>query len=164
MALLNEAQMLFHQSDINRQREERGRLTVSGIWPWGGGRRSDFQPSADYDSIQARSPLAHGLAAAAGIVVDPHGQTLDGRILIEVDRLWGAVLDADADSWTEGMEVLEPLFARLMEQASSSTGARIEVDACDGRHRSLVKRGRWRRFWRRSVNLESLASGNQAAS
>lgn len=163
MALLNEIQMLFHQSDVNRRREESGRPTVSGIWPWGGGRRSDFQPRAGYDRFHVLSPLAQGLATAAGVQVQPETQALDGRVLIEMDPLRGAVLDADADSWIHGVEALEPLFARLTAQVRRRTGSCVLVDACDGGHGCLVTRTRWWRFWRRPVDMDRLASGNVAA-
>lgn len=161
MALLNEAQMLFHQSACNRAREETGRPTISGIWPWGGGRRADFQPDADYDRIGAVTPLARGLATAAGVAVASGTPDLDGRVLIETRQLQDAVLDADAEAWTRGIEGLEALFGRLADHVSSRRGGSVLVDACDGRHRYAITRARLRRFWRRPIDWDVVARGKQ---
>lgn len=97
--LLNEIQMLFHHSEVNRRREAVGLPTISGLWLWGGGQllpppslaggastpagssSSQFggaaipvgssSPQADYAQVYSTDPLALGLARACGIPTAP---------------------------------------------------------------------------------------------
>ncbi len=155
-ALLNETQMLFHHSPVNQERERSGRITVSGIWPWGGGCLPVIPLRSAYDLVLAEHPFAVGLARVAGVDAVPLPEddgvlTLDESekgLLVFWDRLWPAVLDADPDAWVLGIEGLEHLAAGLLEGVGRGRVERLDLDPCDG---SLFRATRWglRRFWRR---------------
>jgi hypothetical protein len=155
-ALLNETQMLFHHSPVNQDRERSGRLTVSGIWPWGGGSLPMTPLRSAYGWVRAEHPFALGLARAAGVDDGPLPEddvalTLaesEKGVLVFWDRLWPAVLDADPDAWVLGIKRLEHLAAGLLGAVARGRVERLDLDPCDG---SLfrVARRELRRFWRR---------------
>lgn len=160
MRWLNEAQMLFHHSDVNRQRELTGRPGVSGIWPWGGGSLPAAMPRPRYRSVFADAPLAVGLGIATGAQThrlprDPCELPGEGRTepaLLLWDALWPAVLDADADTWIRELSRLDDWILGLVNRLKAGGLAQIDLFPCDGTCLA-VKRSALRRFWRRSVDI-----------
>jgi hypothetical protein len=152
--------MLFHHAETNRQREAAGRLSLGGIWPWGGGRLSDMHPQADYGQVFAADPLATGLAFAAGIPAAPlpadqanllaATNSPAAAILLHWHGLWEPVLEADGASWIDGLRALETWLAALMARM----GSRVALNIFPGngeffryRSQSLL------RFWRQPFPL-----------
>lgn len=157
--LLNEAQMLFFQSEVNRRREREGRPLVNGIWVWGGGCLSEVQ--SDLDAVYARHPLARGLAIVAGIGLHPLSDLevplrTNGSALVFWDRLWRLALDADGAAWAREVEVLDDLLCGLVRMIGRSGLSEINVFPCDGT-RFRVTRLSLRRFWRRRFALSQPA-------
>jgi hypothetical protein len=157
---LNEVQMLFHHADLNRQRDAEGRPTVSGIWLWGGGALPHSVGSGGYGCVYAEHPFAQGLAAASGIECHPLpeaagtllSQAGDGDVLVYWDRLWPAVLDADAASWTKEAQWLDGWLVALADELGRSASLEIDLDPCNG-ERYRLRRWSLRRFWRRSMPI-----------
>jgi hypothetical protein len=59
--LLNEVQMQLHDADINREREDRGELTINSIWFWGVGELPDVLPRL-WSMVYSSDPFTRGLA------------------------------------------------------------------------------------------------------
>jgi hypothetical protein len=163
LSLINEAQMLFAQAEPNRRREGQGRLPVSGIWPWGGGALSDWQPHSPYGSVFADHPLAVGLArrsrvAAQALAAVASGLELalrQGPVLVVWDRLWPAVVDADPRAWAQGMAHLEDWLGQAQRLLGSRRLDHWDLDGCDGSRRRIGRLDAWR-LWRRVRPLGEL--------
>jgi len=155
--ILNEVQMLFHQADVNRRREQAGRAPVNSLWFWGGGHLPSVPPSR-YAALFADQPLARGLAIAAGVPGYPTGDAtawLDataGDGLILLDHFWWPILDADAPGWARQLERLEPFMVRCRRELHRRSLGTLNLYPCDGRNLQLTPRS-LHRFWirRRSV-------------
>jgi hypothetical protein len=166
MRWLNEAQMLFHHSEVNRSRELAGRPTVSGIWPWGGGSLPDSMPSPRYLRVFASHPLAVGLAKAAGVPVmelpvEPRelpGEAVMGRDLIVWDDLWPPVLDGDAGAWIGELTRLAAWLEGLVGQLARGNVDELVLHSCDGSG-LRVTRAALRRFWRRPAAIAGCLKG-----
>ncbi len=168
-ALLNETQMLFHHSPVNQERERSGRLGVSGIWPWGGGRLPMAPLRSAYGLVLAEHPFALGLARAAGandgpvpedegtLALDESGQGL----LVFWDRLWPAVRDADPDAWVLGIRRLEHLASGLLDAVGQGRVEPLDLDPCDGSLFRVTRRA-LRRFWRRGPVFATRLAGPPA--
>jgi hypothetical protein len=59
--LMNEVQMILHGSEVNRNRQANGRLTVSSLWFWGAGQLPDFSHS-HWSQVWSDEVLSKGLA------------------------------------------------------------------------------------------------------
>lgn len=167
---LNEAQMLFHHAQSNRVREHEGCPTVSGIWPWGGGRLPASLPASRYGHVYAADALALGLAAATNV---PSGSVPEdataliesaarGSVLMFWDGLLRPVLDADGAGWVEQIGRLERWMASLLADRKQLGEARIRIYPCNG---ECFEIGAWglRRFWRRPFALGAcLGRANRA--
>ncbi len=157
---LNEVQMLFFHSEVNQRREQEGRVAVSGIWPWGGGRLSATPISRGPGRVFGEHPLAAGLAAAAGIRAEPlpddalallGGESADSGLVLW-DRLWSAVLDSDGVVWAEQLRLLDAWLRPLMSGIRRGAIAGADFLPCNG---DCYRVGPWdlRRFWRRPIDL-----------
>jgi hypothetical protein len=158
--ILNEAQMLFHQSRVNREREEAGRPSISGIWPWGGGRLSPVACPPRYGLVFGDDPLLAGLAAVAGMRAESlpdDSSTLlhsrpSGDILAVWKALWNPVLDADGAGWLDQLQRLDAWLAPLADALRRGAVGLIDLDPCVGRG-FRVSRWGLRRFWRGTARI-----------
>jgi len=79
----SEAQMLLFAHPVNAERERRGLPPVSGLWLWGGGRRTDL--------VVAAAPVAFAAAGAAGDLVRGFARQL-GQTDDRLPDAFGAML------------------------------------------------------------------------
>ena len=158
--LMNEAQMLLFQSDVNQRRERQGRPAVNGLWLSGGGVWQAPVTAQLPTRVLADRALACGLGQAAGAQVDALSSATDwsrasGITLLVWDALLDAVLDADERAWVAALERLErDLAAPVLDALRSGRLDALSIDACDGRQWRL-RRGDLRRFWRRPRPMAS---------
>lgn len=138
--ILNEAQMLFHHAEANHRRERAGLPAISGIWPWGGGRLTDFHAHADYSRVFATDTLTLGLAQAAGVPTAPLSPdpaallaamtSSTGALLVHWQGLWNPVLEADGEAWAEALLALETWLAGFL--AGMGGNFTLQLFACEG--------------------------------
>jgi hypothetical protein len=156
--LLNEVQMLFHQAEVNRQREELGRPLVNGIWVWGGGCLEETRLRTDLARVYAHHPLARGLGMAAGADLHPlpaegMGDALPGgHGLVFWDSLWPPAMDQDMAAWKTELGRLDVWSGPLLEALGRGRVSEIDLYPCDGSS-FRVTRAAMRRLWRRSPPL-----------
>jgi hypothetical protein len=162
-ALLNEAQMLFASAEPNLRREAAGRLPVSGIWVWGGGSLNAVQPVARYGAVVADHPLAAGLARQTGAALHPLGGVEGGLpglavgspVLVVWDRLWHAVVDADAMTWAAELMRLEAFLVSVQNLLRGGRLERWTLDSCGAGAWRIDRRDAWR-LWRRTAPLAAV--------
>lgn len=151
--LLNEAQMLFFDSAVNRDRERRRRPVISGLWIWGGGRLPTLSGERP-DLIVGDHPLTLGLARHAGLRHLTLGQWREGatastgRVLVYWDALWTALQEQDLLAWVNSLRELEICLQGAVKQLRDGEVSRIVIDPCQGM-RWRISRSQLRRFWRR---------------
>lgn len=165
--LMTEVQMLMHTHAVNVAREQRGRLTINGIWFWGGAACPE-PPSCPAVRLFADDYFSRGLAAQIGlrvlplihasIVTDPAANTaidvaIDtarkaGECIIVVDEsVQDTWLSGDAEAMARsedrlGRHWLTPFRAAL----SGGRLDRLVVDGCDGVAVHLLPPRGWSRF------------------
>ena len=159
--IMNEIQMLLHTSDVNRQRESKGQLSVSSLWFWGGG--GVPSPAARcWEQVRSNEPIAAGLARLSGVAHGPVPETArqwlaqaaqSGEHLLVLESLDIALKQQRDEDWWVALQRLEqqwidPLLAILRsKQIDSLTLGDGAGRACRLTRRSL------RRWWRRRVLL-----------
>lgn len=156
LSLMTELQMLLHQASENSLREDAGKLTVNGVWFWGGGRLPTVV-GGDWQTVVADEPIVRGLARASGatpLPVPTHADQLPGvdHCLTVLTPLAEALRAGDLEGWRQALEMLEsrflmPLLQRL--QARQLAALTLETEGL----RLTMSRRDLSRFWRRPQSL-----------
>lgn len=163
IGLLNEVQMLFHQSAVNRRREAAGKPAVNSLWFWGGGEMPERPGAAVFARVLADHPLARGLGAwasvplmpgAGGEPLPPASDLVDGTLVV-LQGLLLPVLDVDPVSWKQAMEALDRALMPWIEAMRRRGIATLSLYPCNGR-RYVIDRRSWRRLWRRRTPLRAM--------
>ncbi|MBK1649541.1 phosphoglycerate mutase [Rhabdochromatium marinum] len=125
-ALMNEAQMLMHQSSVNQARTAAGRPMINGLWCSGPGAYAALELAADFKLVIAEDLLPLGLAQA-GQVPSSHPEDPgllpqlerlhSGRVLLIELRLGDALLRRDLTGWEQALQRLDQQLAPLLTWA-----------------------------------------------
>ena len=155
--VMNEAQILLHDAEVNTQRRDRGLPPVNSVWFWGAGKLPAPRTGGP-DVVVANDVLSAGLAKKLNRVwlerTDDVPAWLD-RIqpgqsaLVVIGAPTGAISEAP-DTTLEEFEIqwCVPLCRAL------KTGRLRELHLITDRARFLITRRSLRRFWRRGEPLD----------
>ena len=129
--LLNEVQMLFHASEVNQVRQQRGELPVNSLWLWGGGGLPEAPPaswSAVWSNDIVSRALArycrvahHSLPPTAGEWLEHAGE---GEHLVVMDGARNALRHGDMTAWRTFLEGVDTEWIAPLTAAVKSA----EVD------------------------------------
>lgn len=130
-SLINEVQMQFHQSDVNRRRQRYSLKPVNSLWFWGAGEPGAFN-RASWQSVSSDSALVRKLARCAGVkkqfslAADMTFDFDSDYQLSVVTALAGASARQDMDAWCQCLQwfndrvaepVVEALNSRQLKEA-----------------------------------------------
>ncbi len=165
-ALMNEIQMALHDHPVNLERERRGEPVVNSVWFWGAG-RLPTAARGPWHSVTADDTLVAGLARLANLrhrALPPGASEWldrtpeDGRHLVVLDVLRGAVALGNAQALAERLDAIEEhWFAPLLEALRAGRIGMVTVRAPDASASHETVRGDLRRFWRRARPLSAYA-------
>jgi len=150
--LMTETQMLLHTHEINRRREQQGKLPINGIWFWGGApcaaqsSKPAVQLHADDDfsralatrlSIELHAPLSasqHVPVSADSLLHAIDAAHTSGTSMVVVDlSMQDAWLQGDMHAMASVRSRLEQVELPAIRQAlSAGRLQRLVVDGCDG--------------------------------
>ena len=159
---INEAQMLLHASEVNRERAARGLVPVNSLWPWGGGALPAAPAQPGVDAIAGAGVLGRGLARLVGArALELPERFADLEAVLEASAhavvvpqaLAAAASLTDVERWRESLASLD---AGWIAPALDALRAR-RLDALELRSRRTgalrLGRGEAWRFWRRARPL-----------
>lgn len=176
-SILNEAQMLFFQHDVNQLREDRGQLAINGLWLWDlcvepaqarAGEISQGASDSDkckhgYQKIyidnannnKLDNAVVMALAERVGekcghlpVELLSGQNTFETTSLAVVEQLYESVCYGDVDAWLEALRVFCcGYFSPLAEQLKTGGIDEINIYPCDGRV-FKVNRGQLMKFWK----------------
>jgi hypothetical protein len=134
-SIMNEVQMLWHQSTSNQAREERAYPAVNGLWLSGGGYLPQAAPH-QFAQVNGNSRLLTGIAQLA----ETRGGTQQTGTVHVLSAPGRAVLDADPVAWMVAVRELENYLVALYQDP-------IIIYPCDGQCWHWQPGRRW---WRRT--------------
>lgn len=159
--IVNEAQMLFFQHDVNQQREADGRLSINGLWLWD----RAFSPAeavTQYQQLFSDHRLATSMAAQSSLPVTPlqdwHLDNHPGNSLMLDDSLYASMCYGDIQAWLEALQDFsENRFAKLEQALKQGSLQQLVLYPCDGRSFSITRR-QGVKFWKPVRTLEAFFS------
>lgn len=165
-AMMNEVQMLFHDADVNRQRQQRGAPVINGLWIWGAGELPASQAlRSQMDALWSDDPVAAGLGRLADIDTRPRPRSLEsmmasnprGAHLVSLDALLAPAGFDDFAAWRERLQALESdWFEPMLERITTGAITACHIYDCAGQQFSFTRAHRCRR-WRGLKPLQAYA-------
>ena len=159
LKLLNEVQMLLHDSEVNRQRQQRGELPVNSLWFWGTGELPRSLPR-HWSRVFADAPLIQGLCmlssadySAAGEYFEKDESSSASETLIILNNTMQSLQYDEPSGWLEAMTELDGLWLKtVLEQLQHRHIQQLRV--ISGTYEVSLKSSRIPRLglWQRSVH------------
>lgn len=142
LARLTEIQMLLHDTEVNHQRERRGKPTINALWPRGG----DALPNevgAAVTMVYSTDAVLAGLAAMSreehrvelprsfdNLIAETSSDT---SVLVTFDDPGDALANEDPSRWSAAVEDLEQLWLTpALGAARSGRLRRLSLWPCNG--------------------------------
>ncbi|MDX2506300.1 MAG: hypothetical protein QNL62_17725 [Gammaproteobacteria bacterium] len=167
--LFNEFQMILHQSPLNRQRTEQGKLPVNSLWFWGAGEAIDFSAlskgSRQTANVYADNVFAKGLARLKNYrnmkVPDryqPVSANNDQQSMYIISDFFHAIQNKDIFSWVGLLTQFESHFLMpLVADIKSGRIAEVNFISPSGK-RLLLTRRLLNRWWRKKIPFQHFLS------
>jgi len=159
--ILNEAQMLFFQHEVNQNREARGELAINGLWLW-----DEFVSSTNDEKKQVNQlfadeimavVLASSLPQQSAKAIRPVNEfeAIDSSAVLVIDTLYESVCYGDVDAWLEGLTQFckEPV-QRVMNLLYSKKIDEIQIYPCNGQV-YRIDRMQLVKFWKKNLSIAS---------
>lgn len=155
-AVLNEIQMLLHEHPVNTEREQRGEMTLNGVWIWGEGALARTQRNPYPGRFLGNSAIFSGLAHVANVaggeaenVPECLPAVFSENLFVELDVAAEALDRDDIVAWESALQWIEqdwlaPAIAALRAGRLDT----VNLYPGDGRQYRLRRSGLWK-FWRR---------------
>lgn len=160
LRLTNEIQMLLHNCEMNREREQRGDLAVNSLWFWGIGALPEILPRK-WSRIYSDDPVAQGLAmlSSTEFMELPDNfkevtaaSSAGGDVLIASVTALSGSRNQDINAWLGSVEQVEQyLFQPLLGAIRDKMLDELVV-MTDG-WKFTVNRYSFLRFWRRRKSI-----------
>lgn len=158
--LMNEFQMLLHETEFNQRRAGRGEAAVNALWIWGMGQQTRLPPTP-YDQVVCDDVFSRSLTKSFKLPVagsDGLPEKAAGRVLVVYTAQLPAAQYDDPLVWQEAAKVLEqtliePLLARLQRREIS----KLRLFPCDGRCFQSSPQWGWRQLFQKRRNLSQQA-------
>jgi len=133
--IVNEAQMLFFQHEVNQQRENQGQLSINGLWLWD----KAFRAAPDVDVLSEKLFSDDALAISLGnnsdleiCLIDDMDEINSNSVLV-IDKLYETVCYGDVDAWLEDLKIFcTSELARVEKLLATKKIDEINLYPCNG--------------------------------
>lgn len=154
--LQNEIQMQMSQSIVNQERQQRGLVSVNGLWFWGGGYLLRAKYKQVFDVVFANDLFNQGLARLTGIKAEKFINDFD---LIDPEKnslVAFNQIENTAAAWRDFLLMLEknwiqPALA-LMKKGKLTT-----LTVVTGQLKITFSKQHLGKFWKRSIKASAIA-------
>ena len=157
--LTNEIQMSLHNNTLNRQREQRGDLTINSLWFWGAGELPEA-PSPAWNQVVADEVMVRGLSILTQVPYVELPENLN-RILPQIQGETLIIISfgqrhtqyADYQAWQDFIIYLEQEWFMEIEKLLRQ-GKLSKLTLVTNGTRLIVNNTSLKKFWRRCKTLQ----------
>jgi len=153
--IVNEAQMLFFQHEVNQLRENQGQLSINGLWLWDKSFNSMSCNTGPSEKLYSNDALAISLAKNREIKVcllDKVEEINSDSVLV-LDQLYETVCYGDMDAWLKDLrQFCVEYFPRVVHLLISKKVDVINIYPCNGQM-FRINRFNLFMFWKQNKTL-----------
>lgn len=155
--LQNEIQMQMTQSTVNQRREERGEMTVNGLWFWGGGYLLRAKYQRCYEAIFTKHLFVTGLAKMTDGIIEKQG---DGFESINTEKKTFVSIVGTEATPSAGINLLLEFDQQWLTPALAAIkkGELDYLTVVTGKTRTVFTQSQHKRLWKRAIRIEKMAS------
>lgn len=148
--LQNEIQMQMTQSVVNKEREQRGLVSVNGLWFWGGGYLLRAKYKQVFDAVYANDLFTQGLAKITSTVAEKSLGDIDS---INLDKNSIIVFDAIEDDPQAYIEFLLEVEKKWLKPAMQLIKKKQlgQLNLLTGNTRVAFTKHHQGQFWKRKI-------------
>jgi len=159
--IVNEAQMLFFQHEVNQQRELNGQLAINGLWLWDVLTEHERKETHVVENTQLFSDdiVACALAKQSGFEIKApaalfeNAELADNNLLV-TDMLYMPVCYGDLEAWVESLaDFCRTTLSSVSGVLKSKLIDDVYIYPCDGRV-FKVNRRELAKFWKRKKAVD----------
>jgi len=152
--LQNEIQMQMTQSVVNQRREEKGAMTVNGLWFWGGGYLLRGKYKRCYETVMSNQLFVTGLASMTDAIMDKKISSfadIDNKTLVTIEQNKAVTPALSVAMLLEfEREWLKPALAGI------KSGELESLTVVTGKTKTVLTKKMYKRFWKRSAKTSAL--------
>ena len=133
--IVNEAQMLFFQHEVNHKRESQGQLSVNGLWLWD--KTFKVKPVDDVvsEKIFSNDVLAISLGKDRGLEIGLPDEMdeINSNAVLVIDKLYETVCYGDVEAWLQDLKTFCTTELKRVEHLLASRKVDvINLYPCNG--------------------------------
>lgn len=158
--LMNDVQMLLHDSEVNHERQKQGQLPINSLWFWGAGQLPKI-PARQWSALFSDEAVSRGLAMLSGTpftelpeMADTiiNADNSDSDILVLMTDMLAYSRYTDVSAWRTSIEKIEqdwfePLLAALRD------GMIKQLTIFTNNEQFTIKKSTLLKLWRTSKSL-----------
>ena len=152
--LQNEIQMQMTQCIVNRRREEKGEMTVNGLWFWGGGYLLRGKYKRCYETVISNQLFVTGLAVMTDAIMDKKINSfddVDNKTLVTIEQSKAVTPAVSLIMLLEfERQWLKPALAGI------KSGDLESLTLVTGKAKTVLTQKMNKRFWKRPVQISTL--------
>jgi len=149
--ILNEAQMLFFQHEVNSSRENQGKLSINGLWLWDLSFDLNGYNTNPANKLFTNEALAIVLGNQAGIAVQSteNIDEFESTAVLVLDQLYESVCYGDVDAWFDALkQFCSDEFMRSVNLLSLNKIDELNIYPCNGQV-FKIKQMNLLKFWKK---------------
>ena len=158
--LMNDVQMLLHDSEVNHERQEQGELPINSLWFWGAGQLPEI-PARQWSALFSDEAVSQGLAMLSGTPFTRLPETADtiinadnsdSDILVLMTGMLAYSRYPDISAWRRAVEKTEQdWFEPLLKALRDGMVGQLTIFADN--EQFTIKKTALLKLWKTSKSL-----------
>ena len=153
--IVNEAQMLFFQHEVNERRENQGQLSINGLWLWDKAFNDISESELSSDKLYSNDALAIALGKSREleICLTDEMDDINSDSVLVLDKLYETVCYGDVEAWLEDLRAFcVSELVRVERLLLSKKVDVINLYPCNGQMYKINRLNLFK-FWKQNKTL-----------
>jgi len=153
--IVNEAQMLFFQHEVNHKRENEGLLSINGLWLWDKEYKEMSEDAGFSEALYSNDAFAISLAKNNDLKINSIDKMdeINSNAVLVIDKLYETVCYGDVDEWLQDLKLFCASELKRVERLLALKKIDvINLYPCNGRMYKINRLNLFK-FWKQNMTL-----------